>query len=65
MPTAVREENPALTEFEDSIFTGHYVTNDIDEKYLAYLDQLRNDDAKADKAWNEAESDLELYNETN
>ena len=34
--------------------------------YLAYLDQLRNDDAKADKAWNEAaESDLELYNEDN
>ena len=65
LKAAVREENPALTEFEDSIFTGHYVTNDIDEKYLAYLDQLRNDDAKADKAWNEAESDLELYNETN
>ena len=35
------------------------------KKYLAYLDQLRNDDAKADKAWNEAESDLELYNESN
>ena len=65
LKAAVREENPALTEFEDSIFTGHYITNDIDEKYLAYLDQLRNDDAKADKAWNEAESDLELYNETN
>ena len=47
LKAAVREENPALTEFEDSIFTGHYVTNDIDEKYLAYLDQLRNDDAKA------------------
>ena len=65
LKAAVREENLALTEFEDSMFTGHYVNNDIDEKYLAYLDQLRNDDAKADKAWNEAESDLELYNETN
>lgn len=61
---AVREENPKLTNFENSVFTGKYITNDIDQNYLNYLDQLRNDDAKADKAWSEG-SDLELYNGEN
>ncbi|MDR2244756.1 MAG: amidophosphoribosyltransferase [Burkholderiales bacterium] len=32
---AVRESAPALTEFETSCFTGHYVTGDIDAAYLA------------------------------
>lgn len=62
---AVRMENPSLTEFENSVFTGKYITGDIDQEYLTYLDELRNDDAKADKAWNEGVSDLELYNGEN
>ncbi|MBQ8707255.1 MAG: amidophosphoribosyltransferase [Succinivibrionaceae bacterium] len=62
---AVRQENPALTEFETSVFTGNYITGDITEEYLTYLDRQRNDDAKADKAWNEGLTDLELYNEDN
>ena len=59
---AVREENGELTEFETSVFTGHYITPGVDEEYFAYLDQQRSDDAKADKAWNEANEDLEIYN---
>lgn len=59
---AVREENPALTEFETSVFSGRYITPGVDEEYFAYLDQQRSDDAKADKAWNEANEDLEIYN---
>lgn len=62
LENAVREENPALTEFETSVFSGHYITPGIDEEYFAYLDKQRSDDAKADKAWNESSEDLELYN---
>ncbi len=60
---AVRMENPNLTEFETSVFTGHYITGDIDQEYLDYLDKQRSDDAKADKDWNEGLTDFELYNE--
>ena len=59
---AVRECNPELTEFETSVFNGKYVTGDVDEVYLNYLNGLRNDDAKAVREWNEGVGDLELYN---
>jgi amidophosphoribosyltransferase len=61
---AVRMENPELKEFETSVFNGVYITNDIDENYLNYLDKVRNDDAKADKAWNDSTENLEIYNES-
>ncbi len=61
---AVCLENPKLQEFETSVFNGEYITNDIDEKYLDYLDKVRNDDAKADKAWNDSTENLEIYNES-
>ena len=35
---AVREANPALTEFDTSCFDGHYLTGDIDEQYLNKLE---------------------------
>jgi amidophosphoribosyltransferase len=60
---AVRMENPELENFETSVFNGQYITNDIDENYLNFLDQVRNDDAKADKAWNDSTENLEIYNE--
>lgn len=60
---AVQLENPALTQFETSVFSGEYVTNDIDEAYLSFIDKVRNDDAKADKAWNDSTENLEIYNE--
>ena len=61
---AVRRENPELKEFECSVFNGEYITNDIDEAYLQFIDKLRNDDAKADKAWNDSTENLEIYNES-
>lgn len=59
---AVRGENPALTDFEESVFTGHYITPGVDDEYFAYLDQQRSDDAKADKAWKDSNESLEIYN---
>jgi amidophosphoribosyltransferase len=64
LETAVRRENPELKEFETSVFNGEYITNDIDDKYLDFLDKVRNDDAKADKAWNDTTENLEIYNES-
>lgn len=58
--TAVREENPDITTFECSVFNGVYVTKDIDQAYLDYLENLRKDDQL--KEHNELEN-LEIYNE--
>ncbi|MCR5085389.1 MAG: amidophosphoribosyltransferase [Succinivibrionaceae bacterium] len=60
---AVREENPALTDFETSIFTGEYPAGRVDAAYLADLERQRSDDAKADRAWSEANEDLDIYND--
>ncbi len=59
---AVRAENPDIQQFECSVFNGVYVTRDVDQQYLDYLDSLRNDDAKAVQLQNEVEN-LEMHNE--
>lgn len=35
--------NPEITHFEDSVFTGNYISGDIDEAYLMALQDQRND----------------------
>ncbi|WP_108651288.1 amidophosphoribosyltransferase [Dongshaea marina] len=60
---AVREENPDIRTFETSVFTGRYVTEDVDNAYLEYLNELRHDDAKALEGWREEKTMLDLYNE--
>jgi len=59
---AVREENPDIANFECSVFNGIYVTKDVDQQYLEYLQSLRNDDSKAIARQTEVEG-LELHNE--
>jgi amidophosphoribosyltransferase len=59
---AVREENPDIAQFECSVFNGIYVTKDVDQNYLEYLESLRNDDAKEMRGQTEAEN-LEMHNE--
>ncbi len=39
------EGNPEIAEYDCSVFTGHYVTQDIDQGYLDRVDALRNDHA--------------------
>jgi len=41
-----REGNPEIMQFDASVFDGHYVTADIDQTYLDYLENKRNDMAK-------------------
>lgn len=38
---SVQQFNPALTTFDCSVFTGEYVTGDVDEKYLAWVEENR------------------------
>ena len=47
---AAWEGNPAIKRFEDSIFTGDYITGGVDETYFAKLEQLRSDHAKSSPA---------------
>lgn len=44
--SCVRQLNPALTEFDCSVFTGEYVTGGVDEDYLQGLERLRADNAR-------------------
>ena len=41
------EGNPLITDFECSVFTGEYVTGNIDRSYLDLVSSLRADKAKA------------------
>lgn len=61
--SAVGEGNPDIKEFEASVFSGHYVTGDVDQEYLDYLDSLRSDDAKLQRDIAQDLASLELYNE--
>lgn len=44
---AGRAGNPDIHHYEDSVFSGEYVTGDVDESYLNDLEAERNDGAKA------------------
>ncbi len=60
---AVRLGNPEITKFETSVFSGEYVTGDINQEYLEYLESLRGDDAKTQLEIQQDLASLELYNE--
>jgi amidophosphoribosyltransferase len=44
---AAREGNSDITDFDCSVFTGEYVTGDINDAYLDELQASRNDNAKS------------------
>lgn len=58
---SVMAENPAIQEFDCSVFTGEYVTGDITPEYLEYIAQQRNDSAK--KKREKDATNLEIHNE--
>ncbi|CAH0540800.1 amidophosphoribosyltransferase [Vibrio marisflavi] len=61
--TAVGSGNSEITKFETSVFNGEYVTGDIDQKYLDFLQSLRSDDAKVQREIKQELANLELHNE--
>lgn len=60
---AVAEGNPDIKLFETSVFNGNYVTGDVNQEYLEYLDALRSDDSKQQREIQQDLANLELHNE--
>ena len=60
--SAVGVANPDIKMFETSVFTGNYITNDIDQFYLERLDAMRND-GKKELTDKNADSNIDLFNE--
>lgn len=46
---AAKSEKDKIKRFEDSVFTGDYVTGGVDQAYFEYIANLRSDDAKQTK----------------
>lgn len=57
---AVNEGNPKITEFECSVFDGHYITGDITKSYLSALELTRSQ--KNSTLFNKEAENLEIYN---
>ncbi|MBY8089141.1 amidophosphoribosyltransferase [Vibrio fluvialis] len=60
---AVRAGNQDIAKFETSVFNGEYVTGDIDQQYLDFLESMRSDDAKTQREIQQELANLELHNE--
>lgn len=58
---AVKAGNPSMESFDCSVFTGEYITHDVDEAYLQQLELFRSDAAKSARRTQDDEV-LELYN---
>lgn len=59
---SVQAGNAGIQTFEDSVFTGNYLTGDVDDVYLRSLDIARNDEAKASRMKAEQSASMELHN---
>jgi amidophosphoribosyltransferase len=58
---AVRKGSSAINGFDDSVFTGNYITGDIDKNYLDELQSARSDAAKNERRENDDEV-IDMYN---
>ncbi len=59
-----REGNPKITRFDTSVFSGEYITGDVDNDYLDALDKKRNDLAKSDSADEKSDEDNDENDQT-
>jgi amidophosphoribosyltransferase len=58
---AVKKGSAKIEGFDDSVFTGNYITGDIDENYLNVLQSARSDAAKKERREGDDEV-IDLYN---
>ena len=58
---AVKAGSPDINGFDASVFTGEYVTGDIDNNYLDNLQSIRSDAAKKERRESEDEG-IDLHN---
>ena len=63
--TCVSDVNDAIEGWECSVFTGNYVTGDVDAAYLNRLEELRNDEQRSKGSAVESEDNgiIDLYND--
>jgi amidophosphoribosyltransferase len=60
----IKECNPNISQFEDSVFTGHYITGGVDEAYFQKLHAKRCDKNKsAESVTTSSEQIIEIFNE--
>jgi len=59
---AVQKGNRAIKEFDCSCFNGEYVTQTIDEEYLAKISYVRSESAKSDAEESVTVVGMELHN---
>jgi len=57
---AVRELNPDLKSFEDSVFSACYITKEVDDAYLEALAKKRSDGAKQEAKADSEDACLDL-----
>lgn len=58
---AVREENPAIVQFETSVFDGNYISGNVDQAYLERINNMRSESSKNGPVQVEL-SNLEMHN---
>ena len=58
---AVNKGSAGIQGFDDSVFTGNYITGDINQSYLDRLQSARSDAAKKDRRENDNEV-MDMYN---
>ncbi|HVS26830.1 MAG TPA: amidophosphoribosyltransferase [Burkholderiales bacterium] len=57
---AARRGNPQITQFETSCFSGDYITGDVSEEYLAYIEAQRRDGARRQREDAASSNQLDL-----
>lgn len=60
--SAVRKGNDKLTKFDCAVFTGEYVTGDVNRDYLDQIQNQRSDNAKQERRDAESDEVLDMYN---
>lgn len=56
LKASVSDFNPAITQFDTSVFDGYYVTEDIDEVYLSAIAKKRSDSSQIQERVSHSES---------
>lgn len=59
---AAQEGNPSIVRFEDSVFTGDYITGGVSSNYLEVLEQRRGDKKKKQSLSSARAQIVEIYN---
>ena len=57
---AVRQVNPAISEFETSCFDGRYITGDITSEYLQKMENSRGSEGRGNEEGEGGQMDLNL-----